>query len=58
MWITIFVDALVLISAGILVRLDTQVCGFKNWQSFVILLIVSEASLGLGILLYRLTIIV
>ena len=51
-WITISVDALVLISAGILVRLDTQVCGLKNWQSFVILLIISEASLGLGILLY------
>ncbi|NEO51661.1 MAG: hypothetical protein F6K54_00225 [Okeania sp. SIO3B5] len=53
-WITISVDALVLISAGILVRLDTQFCGFKTWQSFVILLIISEASLGLGILLYRL----
>ncbi|GGA37155.1 hypothetical protein CYANOKiyG1_55120 [Okeania sp. KiyG1] len=53
-WVTISVDALVLISAGILVRLDAQVCGFKNWQSFVILLIISQASLGLGILLYRL----
>lgn len=53
-WISLSVDALVLISAGILVRLDTQVCGLKNWQSFVILLIISQASLGLGILLYRL----
>ncbi|NEQ74312.1 MAG: hypothetical protein F6K23_15460 [Okeania sp. SIO2C9] len=53
-WISLSVDALVLISAGILVRLDAQVCGLKNWQSFVILLIISQASLGLGIILYRL----
>ncbi|NEP79669.1 MAG: hypothetical protein F6K39_16770 [Okeania sp. SIO3B3] len=51
-WISLSVDALVLISAGILVRLDTQVSGLKNWQSFVILLIISQASLGLGILIY------
>ncbi|NEN92672.1 MAG: hypothetical protein F6K48_28740 [Okeania sp. SIO3H1] len=53
-WISLSVDALVLMSAGILVRLDTQVYGLKNWQSFVILLIISQGSLGLGIMLYRL----
>lgn len=53
-WIAIFVNVLVLICSGILVRLDTQIYGLKSWQSFVILLIISEASLGLGTVLYRL----
>ncbi len=53
-WINIFVHALVLISAGILARLDTQIYGLKRWQSFGILLIISEGSLGLGAALYTL----
>ncbi len=51
-WIHISVNALVLISAGILVRLDTQIYGFKKWQSFGILLIISEVSLAIGTALY------
>ncbi|NEQ35531.1 MAG: hypothetical protein F6K40_04130 [Okeania sp. SIO3I5] len=53
-WINIFTHSLVLISAGILVRLDTQIYGLKNWHSFGILLIISEGGLGLGVGLYLL----
>lgn len=52
-WIQFFVNTFVLVSAGILVRLDTQVYGLKKWQSFWVLVIISEASLGLGYALYR-----
>ncbi len=51
-WINIFIHALVLVSAGILAKLDTQVYGLKKWQSFGILLIISEGSLFLGTALY------
>ncbi len=51
-WINIFVHALVLVSAGILAKLETQVYGLKKWQSFGILLIISEGSFGLGTALY------
>ncbi len=51
-WIDIFVHALVLVSAGILAKLDTQVYSLKKWQSFGILLIISEGSFGLGTALY------
>ena len=51
-WINFFIHSLVLISAGILVRIDTQIYGLNRWQSFGILLIISEGSLGLGYALY------
>ncbi|NET14531.1 MAG: hypothetical protein F6K08_17725 [Okeania sp. SIO1H6] len=51
-WINIFIHALVLVSAGILAKLDNQVYGLKKWQSFGILLIISEGSLFLGTALY------
>ena len=51
-WINVFIHSLVLISAGILVRLDTQIYGLSRWQSFGILLIISEGSFGLGYALY------
>ncbi len=51
-WINIFVHGLVLVSAGILTKLETQVYGLKKWQSFGILLIISEGGFGLGTALY------
>ncbi len=51
-WIDIFFHALVLVSAGILAKLDTQVYGLKKWQYFGILLIISQGSFGLGTALY------
>ncbi len=51
-WINIFVHGLVLVSAGILAKLETQVYGLKKWQSFGILLIISEGGFGLGTALY------
>ena len=51
-WINIFIHSLVLISAGILVRLDTQISGINRWQSFGILLMISEVGLGLGYTVY------
>ncbi|MGK7919714.1 MAG: hypothetical protein AB4080_06860 [Trichodesmium sp.] len=53
-WIHISLHSLVLISAGILVKLDNQLYGLNRWQSFGILLMLSEGSLGLGIGLYKL----
>jgi len=53
-WINIFIHSLVLISGGMLVRLDTKIYGLKRWQSFVILLIISQGSFGLGAALYLL----
>ena len=51
-WINIFIHSLVLISAGILVRLDTQISGLNRWQSFGILLMISEVGFGLGCTVY------
>jgi predicted P-loop ATPase/GTPase len=51
-WINIFIHSLVLISAGILVILDTQISGINGWQSFGILLMISEVGLGLGCTVY------
>ena len=47
-WLQVFVHILVVIAAGILVRLDTQTAGWNNRQSFWSLAIISLASLGLG----------
>ncbi|MEM1169423.1 MAG: hypothetical protein AAGJ08_10210 [Cyanobacteria bacterium P01_H01_bin.35] len=51
-WINIFIHTLVLVSAAILAKLETQVYGLKKWQSFGILLIISEGGFGLGTILY------
>lgn len=47
-WLHIFVHILVIISSGILARLDTQVAGLREWQVFWTLLIISLVGLGLG----------
>ncbi|MGB3511233.1 MAG: hypothetical protein WBA93_18760 [Microcoleaceae cyanobacterium] len=51
-WIHIVINCLVLVSAAILTRLDTLIYGLKRWQSFLVLVIISEASLGFGSALY------
>lgn len=47
-WLHIFAHALVVISAGILVRLDAQTFGLSEKQAFLLLVIVSLLGLGLG----------
>lgn len=47
-WLHIFVHALVVISAGTLVRLDAQAAGLSQSQTFWLLTIVSLVGLGLG----------
>ncbi|HLO52191.1 MAG TPA: hypothetical protein VK211_27575 [Kamptonema sp.] len=47
-WLHLFATGLVLLSAGALARLDIQTLGFKKWQAFWILSIVSIAGLGFG----------
>lgn len=47
-WLHIFVHILVIVSSGILARLDTQVAGLREWQVFWTLLIISLVGLGLG----------
>jgi len=53
-WLAIFIRILVLISAAALVRLDLQTAGYTKWQAFGILLTVSLAGFGLGVLAQRL----
>ncbi|MDF0553607.1 hypothetical protein [Kamptonema sp. UHCC 0994] len=47
-WLHLFATGLVLLSAGALARLDIQTYGFKKWQGFWILTVVSLAGLGFG----------
>ena len=47
-WLHLFATGLVLLSAGALARLDIQTSGFKKWQGFWILTVVSLAGLGFG----------
>lgn len=49
-WLAIFIRILVLLSAAALVRLDLQTAGYTKWQAFGILLSVSLAGFGLGVL--------
>lgn len=49
-WIEVFVRILVLLSAGALVRLDLQTAGYNEWQCFSIIVIISLAGFGLGLL--------
>lgn len=48
MWIHLIVHALVLFCAGLLARLDMLKYGFKDWQTFWILTLVSLAGFGIG----------
>lgn len=47
-WLHVFVQALLVISAGILFRLDAQTAGLSNRQTFWILVTVSLTGLLLG----------
>lgn len=47
-WLHLFATGLVLLSAGALARLDIQTSGFKKWQSFWLLTIVSLTGLWFG----------
>lgn len=47
-WIHIFIHELVLIAAGILVRLDLQNYNFNKYQDFAIILITSLVGFGIG----------
>jgi hypothetical protein len=51
-WFQIFLHILLIISAGILARIDFQTAGFKQLETFLITFIFSLAGLGLGKLLY------
>lgn len=47
-WMHLFATCLVLTSAVALARLDIQLSGWKNWQSFAVLATISLIGLGLG----------
>jgi hypothetical protein len=47
-WLHLFATSLLLISAGVLARLDIQIAGWKNWRAFVVLTTISLAGVGLG----------
>ena len=47
-WLHLFTTCLLLISAGVLARLDIQISGWKNWRAFVILTTISLGGAGLG----------
>lgn len=48
-WSHYFARIFVLISAGILCHLDLQLCGYRSWQVFIILSLLSLGSYGLGL---------
>ena len=47
-WLHLFATSLLLISAGVLARLDIQISGWKNWRAFVVLTTLSLGGVGLG----------
>src|SRR4028118_726883 len=47
-WLHLLAPSLLLISAGVLARLDIQISGWKNWRAFVILTTISLGGVGLG----------
>ncbi len=53
-WIEVFIRIVVLISAAALVRLDLQTAGYRRWQSFGILVVVSLLGFYLGVITYQL----
>ena len=48
-----FSDLLVMVSAGILVKLDLQKLGFKTWQVFLVILVLAFLSFLLGIISFE-----
>jgi len=47
-WLHLLAPSLLLISAGVLARLDIQISGWKNWRAFVVLTTISLGGVGLG----------
>ena len=47
-WLHLFATSLLLISAGVLARLDIQISGWKNWRAFIVLTTISLGGVGLG----------
>ncbi len=47
-WLHVFLHILTIIAAEALARVDVQTAGYKSWQAFVILLLVSLTGLFLG----------
>src|SRR4028118_1890991 len=47
-WLHRLAPSLLLVSAGVLARLDIQISGWKNWRAFVILTTISLGGVGLG----------
>ena len=47
-WLHLFATCLLLISAGVLARLDIQISGWKDWRAFVVLTTISLGGVGLG----------
>lgn len=47
-WIHVVIYALLIVSAGLLARLDMLIAGFKGWQAFGIIAFVSLLGFGLG----------
>ena len=55
LWIHVAIHALLIVSAGLLARLDMLVAGFKGWQAFGIIAVVSLLGFGLGASAHYLT---
>lgn len=53
-WLEVFAQFFVLLSAGMLVRLDLQTAGFGEWQAFFSLVGMCLASFALGVFLNHL----
>ena len=47
-WLHLLAPSLLLISAGVLARLDIQISGWKNWRAFIVLTTISLGGVGLG----------
>lgn len=48
-WIQIFAQFFILLSAGMLVRLDLQTAGFGEWQAFGVMVVITLASFIFGV---------
>lgn len=47
-WVNIATEIVLLVAAGLLVRLDAQQAGMKDWQAFLILASLSAIGLAVG----------
>lgn len=52
-WLEHFVRISVLICAGMLVRIELQIAGYNQWQSFIILAITSLSGFVCGLFLFN-----